>query len=97
MLAGRASPPTRLARCQLELAPHLHACLTRRPTLWRCTRRWKGAGLSLANILWLVVVIVVVLWLIGLVGSVGGSLIHLLLLLAVLFIAYNLFTGRRAV
>jgi hypothetical protein len=53
--------------------------------------------MSLANILWLVVAIVVVLWLIGLVGSIGGNLIHLLLLVAVAVILYNLFAGRRAV
>lgn len=54
------------------------------------------AGMSLANILWLVVVIIVVPWLIGLVGSIGGSLIHLLLVLAVILVLYNLFARRRA-
>jgi hypothetical protein len=53
--------------------------------------------MSLANILWLVVAIIVVLWLIGLVGSIGGNFIHLLLLVAVAVILYNLFAGRRAV
>ena len=35
--------------------------------------------MSLANILWLVVVVIVVLWLIGLLTRVAGNLIHLLL------------------
>ena len=53
--------------------------------------------MSLANILWLVVVAIVVLWLIGLVGSIGGSLIHLLLVLAGIVVLANLVMGRRAV
>ncbi len=57
----------------------------------------QGVGVSLANILWLVVAVIVVLWLFGLVGSIGGNLVHLLLVLAVIVVLYNLFAGRRAV
>jgi hypothetical protein len=53
--------------------------------------------MSLANILWLVVVVVVALWLIGLVADIAGNLIHLLLLVAVVVVLYNLVAGRRAV
>ena len=53
--------------------------------------------MSLANSLWLDVVAIVVLWLIGLIGSIGGSLIHLLLLRAVIVVVANLIMGRRAV
>jgi hypothetical protein len=52
---------------------------------------------SLANILWTVVVILVVLWLLGFLLKIGGDLIHLLLVIAVIVILYNLFTGRRGV
>lgn len=52
---------------------------------------------SLASILWTVVVIIVVLWLLGFLFQVGGSFIHVLLVLAVLVVLYNLFAGRRAV
>lgn len=52
---------------------------------------------SLAGILWTVVVIIVVLWLLGFLFQVGGNLIHILLVLAVIVVLYNLFTGRRAV
>jgi hypothetical protein len=52
--------------------------------------------MSLANILWLVVVVIVVLWLIGLITRVAGNLIHLLLLVALAVLVYNLVTGRRA-
>ena len=50
---------------------------------------------SLANILWLVVVVLVVLWLLGFLLNVGGGIIHLVLVIAVIVVAYNLLTGRR--
>ncbi len=52
---------------------------------------------GLASLLWTIIVILVILWLLGLVFSFGGSLIHLLLVLAVILIVINLLTGRRAV
>ena len=57
----------------------------------------KGAqAMSLANILWAVVVILVILWLLGwLVGHIGGGLIHILLVIAVIVLLYNLFVGMR--
>ncbi len=51
---------------------------------------------SLANILWTIVVILVVLWLLGFLFNVGGGLVHILLVIAVIVLAYNLLTGRRA-
>jgi hypothetical protein len=53
--------------------------------------------MSLANILWIVVVALVVLWLLGLVASIGGQLIHVLLVIAVIVVVYNLLTGRRGI
>jgi Ca2+-dependent lipid-binding protein len=57
----------------------------------------KGVpSMSLVNILWAVVVILVILWLLGwLVGHIGGGLIHLLLVIAVIVVLYNLFVGMR--
>jgi uncharacterized membrane protein YtjA (UPF0391 family) len=56
---------------------------------------------SLANILWTVVVILFVLWLLGFLLNVAGlaanGLIHILLVIAVIVIVYNLLTGRRGV
>jgi hypothetical protein len=46
-------------------------------------------------VLWTIVVILVVLWLLGFIGNIGGGLIHILLVIAVIVIAYNLITGRR--
>ncbi len=51
----------------------------------------------LGSILWFVVILLVVLWLLGwLVVHVGGGLIHILLIIAILVLLYNLFIGRRA-
>src|SRR5690242_15260297 len=47
--------------------------------------------------LWTIIVILLVLWLLGLIGHIGGSLIHLLLVIAVVVLIINLVTGRRAV
>ncbi len=52
---------------------------------------------TMTNILWVILVIVVAVWLIGLLGGVGGSLIHVLLVVGVLILAYNLITGRRSI
>jgi hypothetical protein len=41
-------------------------------------------------------VVIVALWLIGLVANIAGDLIHLLLLVALAVLAYNLITSRRA-
>lgn len=46
--------------------------------------------------LWTLIVILLVLWLIGfVVVPIGGSLIHLLLVIALVVLIYQLFTGRR--
>ncbi len=50
----------------------------------------------MAGLLWAVVAILVVLWLVGLLVHIGGALIHLLLVLAVIVLLYNLFVGARA-
>ena len=50
----------------------------------------------LTGILWAIVVILVVLWLIGwLALHIGGGLIHILLIIAIIVLLYNLFIGRR--
>ena len=47
--------------------------------------------------LWTIVAVLVVLWLLGFLGHVGGSLIHILLVAAVIMFVVNLLNGRRAV
>ena len=46
--------------------------------------------------LYTIAVILVVLWLLGFAIHIGGSLIHLLLVIAVVVVLYQLITGRRA-
>lgn len=45
--------------------------------------------------LWTVVVVCLILWLLGFSFSVGGSLIHLLLVVALVVLVINLISGRR--
>jgi hypothetical protein len=52
--------------------------------------------MAVSNLVWLLVVVLVIAWLLGgFVFNVGG-LIHILLVLIVLAVLYNLITGRRA-
>jgi hypothetical protein len=44
--------------------------------------------------LWTITVLLVVLWALGFSINIGGGLIHLLLVLVLISIAYNLLTGR---
>ena len=78
-----------------------------------CIEAHPGAGMNVAPVtrelpdnrsekeisimLWTILVILLVLWLVGLLSNVGGSLIHLLLVVAVVVLIINLVTGRRAV
>jgi Family of unknown function (DUF5670) len=50
----------------------------------------------LGTILWVIVVLLVVIWLLGwLAFHIGGGLIHILIVVAVIVLLYNLFVGRR--
>jgi Family of unknown function (DUF5670) len=46
--------------------------------------------------LWTIFVILVILWLLGFSLNIGGGLIHLLLVIALVVLVYNLITGRRS-
>ncbi|MBF6612098.1 MAG: lmo0937 family membrane protein [Chloroflexi bacterium] len=46
--------------------------------------------------LWTIAVILIILWVLGLVFNIAGGLIHILLVIAIIVIAYNLITSRRA-
>ena len=47
--------------------------------------------------LWTIIIILLILWLLGFGFHVAGSLIHLLLVVAVIMLIVNLVTGRRTV
>ena len=50
----------------------------------------------LGGLIWAVVLILVVLWLLGgLAFHVGGGLIHILIVVAIIVLLFNLFRGRR--
>jgi hypothetical protein len=55
------------------------------PTYWRY------------NMLWTITIILFILWLLGIVsGYTLGSWIHVLLVLAIIVLIFNLLSGRRA-
>jgi hypothetical protein len=51
------------------------------------------------NLLWLVAVICIIVWLLGMLGIVPGigtnSLIHILIVIAIIVILYNIISGRK--
>ena len=50
----------------------------------------------MAGIIWGIIVILFVFWLLGFAIHIGGGLIHLLLVVAVILLVFNLVTGRGA-
>jgi hypothetical protein len=54
---------------------------------------------SMRSLLWLVAVICIVVWLLGLLDIIPGiatnSLFHILIVIAVVVILYNIISGRR--
>lgn len=47
--------------------------------------------------LWTIFVVVLILWLLGFSFHIAGGLIHLLLIVAVIILIFNLISGRRSV
>ena len=47
--------------------------------------------------LWTIIVVLFILWLLGFSLHVGGGLIHILLVLAVIVLIFNLRSGRRGI
>ena len=45
--------------------------------------------------LWTIFVVILILWLLGFSLHIAGGLIHILLVVAVIVLIYNLVTGRR--
>jgi hypothetical protein len=59
--------------------------------------KWHCGVRDMGNLLWIIIVVLVVLWLGGFAMHIGGSLIHLLIVIAVIVLIFQLVTGRRAV
>jgi hypothetical protein len=51
----------------------------------------------MAGILWAIIGLLLLFWLLGLLFEVGGALINILLVIALVFLVYNLLVGRRTV
>ena len=49
----------------------------------------------MTSLLWGIVLLLVVLWLVGLVANIASGLIHILLVVAIVIVAYNFYTSRR--
>jgi len=49
----------------------------------------------MVNLIWGIAGILVLLWVLGFAINIGGNLIHLLLVIALIAVIYNLLTGRR--
>ncbi len=50
----------------------------------------------MVGIIWAIIVVMFVFWLLGFALHIGGGIIHLLLVIAVILLIYNLVTGRGA-
>jgi hypothetical protein len=50
----------------------------------------------MGSILWTIITVLFVFWVIGLVAHIGGGLIHILLVLALILLVYNIVTSGRA-
>jgi hypothetical protein len=54
-----------------------------------------ASGAKEKNMLWTIFVVLLVLWLLGFTLHIGGGLIHLLIVVAVVVLIFNLVTGSR--
>jgi hypothetical protein len=53
-------------------------------------------GETMAGLIWAIIVVLFVFWLLGFTLHIAGGLIHLLLVVAVILLIFNLVTGRGA-
>ena len=50
----------------------------------------------MVGIIWAIIVVMFVFWILGFALHIGGGLIHLLLVIAVVLLIFNIVTGRGA-
>jgi hypothetical protein len=50
----------------------------------------------MVGIIWAIIVVMFVFWILGFALHIGGGLIHLLLVIAVILLVFNIVTGRGA-
>jgi len=49
----------------------------------------------MGNLLWLIIIILIIMWLGGFAFHIGGSLIHILIVIALILLIVRLVSGRR--
>ncbi len=49
----------------------------------------------MGNLLWIIIIVLIILWLGGFSFQIGGSLIHILLVIALILVIVRLASGRR--
>ena len=95
-----------LSRSEIQLLSYRIACEKMQPFSLRlqkapdsplasCPRKLPVKLGREKRMLWTIFVILLILWLLGFSFHVAGSLIHLLLVIAVVVLIINLLTGRR--
>jgi hypothetical protein len=47
--------------------------------------------------LWTIIVVLFILWILGFSLHIGGGLIHIILVIAVIILIFNLLSGRRGI
>jgi len=58
---------------------------------------WAKANKGENDMLWTILVVLLILWLLGFGFGVGGSLIHIILVVALVVLVINLLQGRRTI
>jgi hypothetical protein len=48
-------------------------------------------------VLWTIIVVLFILWILGFSLHIGGGLIHIILVIAVIILIFNLLSGRRGI
>jgi hypothetical protein len=94
------SPPQRSVETSPPLQSTIRAPAPPVPTLPSDNETRSSQGKqkkSPGSLGWIILVILLIVWLLGFMGHIGGSLIHFLLFMAVIVLAYNLVAGRRKV
>ena len=55
----------------------------------------RPTGVGESNMLWTIVAVLLILWLLGFSMHIGGGIVHILLVIALIVIVFNLLSGRR--
>jgi hypothetical protein len=63
---------------------------------WRLQTGMPKTSARRLNMLWTIVAILLIMWLLGFSFHIAGSLVHLLLVIALVVIVINLLSGRRS-